>query len=313
MNLVSTSDKIQLVTGSALAVDVQASYVDYNGTTVTPDRKNTAISTAATTDVVLAPGSGVFRKVKTLAIRNKDASSSQTVTARHTDGTTTVDLIVATLLAGEALHYVAEAGWMVFDALGNVKVTSIGNTQALTTSIEQSPEQRVFRSALSSHPVAAVGGFVMISGTAYYVYIGRAVKDLTIAFVEFHVTGAGAGAQTAEVGIFTTPTAPAKSAQTLTKVAATGTLSALTGTGVMRNTSTLAAAIKAGQHIWAALRTAMATTQPTVCALNAADMSEGHILTTTAQGALTGLTTTAGGLVAVGTALTCPDLRVTLD
>lgn len=313
MHLVSTADKVQLVTASALNTDVHASYIDYNGTTVTPDRKNTSVTTAATTDIIPVPGSGVFRKIKNISIRNRDASASQDVTVKLTDGTFAAELIKATLLAGESLVYNDVAGWMQFDATGAFKNVQVGNTNALITNVEPAHAQRVFRSALAAHPVAAVGAFILITGTAYYVYIGRAVKDLTLAFVEYHVTTAGAGAQTAEVGLFTTPQAPNKAAQTLTKVAATGTLNALTATGVGRNTATLAAAIKAGNHIWAAIRTAMATTQPTLTALNPHDMSEGHILTTTGGGALTGLTTAAGALVAVGTALTCPELRVTLD
>jgi hypothetical protein len=111
--LVSTSDKLQIVTGSAVTVDVHASFMDYNGSTVTPGRTNTLISTATTTDVVAAPGSGVQRNVKTLNARNRHASSSVLVTVQHTDGTNTVELFQQTLLAGQTLQYIEGVGFSV--------------------------------------------------------------------------------------------------------------------------------------------------------------------------------------------------------
>lgn len=119
--LTSTNDKVQVITGSALNTDVHASYVDLSaGPTVTPDRKNTLITTAATTDVVLAPAASTQRNVKTLTVRNRDAAASQVVTVRHTDGTTTSELFKTTLLAGEQLIY-SEGGWKVIDAAGGIK------------------------------------------------------------------------------------------------------------------------------------------------------------------------------------------------
>jgi hypothetical protein len=75
-----------------------------------------------------------------------------------------------------------------------------------------------------------------------------------------------------------------------------------------RNTSGFGLAVAKGTHLWAAVRTAMATTQPTYGGL-ASDMSEGHILTTTGGGALTGLSSASGGLVAIATVTVAPALR----
>lgn len=57
INLASTSDKLQVVTDVAGSdIRVHASWVDLNGTTVTPGRTNTpGITTATTTDVVASP------------------------------------------------------------------------------------------------------------------------------------------------------------------------------------------------------------------------------------------------------------------
>jgi hypothetical protein len=110
--LTSTSDELQLVTAEARDVDVHASYMDYNGTTVTPGRKNTAITTAATTVIVSSPGSSVQRNVKTLHIRNKD-SDPATITVVHDDGTTPVELFSVVLQTGEELQYVDELGFLM--------------------------------------------------------------------------------------------------------------------------------------------------------------------------------------------------------
>lgn len=112
--LVSTSDKVQLVTDSTATVDVHASYVDFPAPP-TPGRKNTAISSATTTDIVAAPGGSVQRNVKTLVIRNKHASTTVTVTVQHTDGTTTAQLHQEVLAPGEALLFVDGVG---FESVG---------------------------------------------------------------------------------------------------------------------------------------------------------------------------------------------------
>lgn len=121
--LTSTSDKLQVITGSAVTTDVHVSWIDSNaaGTTITPGRTNTAITTAATTDVVAAPASGIARNVKKFNLRNKHASQVNTITVQHTDGTTVVELFKAVLAAGEVLSYVEGIGWDIFAADGSHK------------------------------------------------------------------------------------------------------------------------------------------------------------------------------------------------
>lgn len=115
-------DKVQLVTSAAALVDVHASAVDVVDATlaVSTYRRNTAITTATTTDVVLAVGAGNSRNVKRLNVRNKDTVGVD-VTVRHTDGTTTIDLFKTTLLAGETLVYSEGDGFRVYDSAGQVK------------------------------------------------------------------------------------------------------------------------------------------------------------------------------------------------
>ncbi len=59
--LASTSDLIRVVTSHAATIEVHASFVDLNGTTVTPGRTNTLISTATTTTIVGSPGASTVR------------------------------------------------------------------------------------------------------------------------------------------------------------------------------------------------------------------------------------------------------------
>lgn len=167
--------------------------------------------------------------------------------------------------------------------------------------------QRVFKSPLSS-----VGTLLLISGTAYFVYLGKTTLAITPKFVELHVGTIGAGAQVAEIGLFSTPTAPSKAAQSLTKLVSTGTVDALTSLGVKRNTVAFATAVAVGTHLWAGVRAAMATTQPTMQAL-AIDMAQGEVLSLVAAGVLTGTGPFAGAIIAASVAAICPDLRATLD
>lgn len=101
----STTDKVQVITGSAVAACVMhASYVDFASGVTTPGRTNVSVSTATTTDLVAAPGASSYRNVKFLSVRNTHASSSNTITIQHTDGTTAVILWSGVLQAGQSVQ-----------------------------------------------------------------------------------------------------------------------------------------------------------------------------------------------------------------
>lgn len=120
LNLASVSDILSIVTASAVTgIDVHVSWADLNGTTVTPGRTNTPqITLATTTTIVAAPAASTIRNVKALSIRNTHASTSQTITIRHFDGTTTTTLISIVLLAGYSLTYADGDGWELIDTTG---------------------------------------------------------------------------------------------------------------------------------------------------------------------------------------------------
>ena len=116
--LASTADLVRVVTSHAALVEVHASYVDLNGTTVTPGRLNTLISTATTTTVVASPEASTVRNIKHLNITNDHASQSCNVTVEHTDGTTAIELMAFTLLPGENMILNEEGRWAHRDAQG---------------------------------------------------------------------------------------------------------------------------------------------------------------------------------------------------
>lgn len=116
--LASTADLVRVVTSHAALVEVHASYVDLNGTTVTPGRLNTLITTATTVTVVASPGAATVRNLKHLNITNDHASQSCNVTVEHTDGTTAIELMAFTLLPGENMILNEEGRWAHRDAQG---------------------------------------------------------------------------------------------------------------------------------------------------------------------------------------------------
>ena len=171
---------------------------------------------------------------------------------------------------------------------------------------------RLFFSALPN-----VGTTITLaSGTAYFVYVGRPMQAIIPQFVNFNVSTAGAGGQTAEVGLFSTPKPPSKgTGQTVTKLFATNIVNSLTTVGFSRNTNAFTYIVPAGTNLWAGLRTAMATTQPTMPGL-CMDYNEGLILMAAGAGPLnagtswSAVTINPGALISAALA---PDLRISLD
>ncbi len=89
-------------------------------------RTNTAITTATTTTVVGSPSGTNIRTVKTLSVRNKGGATN-VVTVIHTDGTTAVEVIEATLSPDTCLMYHESSGWWVTDSQGRAVVVNMPN------------------------------------------------------------------------------------------------------------------------------------------------------------------------------------------
>lgn len=111
--LISITDKLQLVSSAAATLDVVASIQDKTVSTqsITSASQRTAITTAATTDIVAAPAAGIERNIKELSIRNKHASLSCDVTPVLDANGTDYEIVNFALRPGETLEYIEGIGW----------------------------------------------------------------------------------------------------------------------------------------------------------------------------------------------------------
>lgn len=169
--LASTSDLLRIITGSAITIDVHASWVDMSGSTITPGRTNTLISTATTTTVVGSPAASTYRTVKTLTARNRHATTACDVTVVHSDGTNVPELVKVTLSAGDALHYDEHNGFTVRDLFGRIKSRSDGLvTAAVNTLNTVTLASDVTNNNVSANTIADVTGlsFSVTAGETYW-------------------------------------------------------------------------------------------------------------------------------------------------
>lgn len=173
-------------------------------------------------------------------------------------------------------------------------------------------DQRAF--SLAEAHVAA--GLLLTADKAYFTYMGFTPVSLTLNYVREHLVTAAVGTQAAEVGIFTSPAAPNRASQVLTKIAAAAVTDDLT-TGapkMIANPTALAAVVPAGSYFWAGIRANFTSTptQPTFYALGG-DMGQGSLLSTATAGALTSATTLTGATITSSTGAQGVNLLATVD
>jgi hypothetical protein len=116
---------LKIVTAGAQAIDVTADWMDDLSGTITPGTLNTQIASATTTTVVVSPAGSTSRNVKTLTIRNTDASASDLITVERYDGTTTCTMWQFTLPAGYSWSMIGESPPVVTDAGGGQLVNPL--------------------------------------------------------------------------------------------------------------------------------------------------------------------------------------------
>ena len=126
---------------------------------------------------------------------------------------------------------------------------------------------------------------ILTSGTAYWTYLGRIPHRMATGKVKTNVSVIAVGAQTAECAFATSLYAPDGLNMALTVVGAASWTTALTGLGPNASNPAVAA-IPAGSHLWVGIRTAMATTQPTLLGTLGGEDGCGYNLTTAAAGVL---------------------------
>jgi hypothetical protein len=213
--LTSTSDKLQITTSTAAVLDVHVSYIDYNGTTITPGRQNTIITGATTTDVVASPVSSVQRNIKSIVVRNTDASLTDVITLIHTDGTSAIDLTQKTLLSGYELSYFDETGFSVVDS----GIPFIPNWYGkIYGAYGRCDPQQLLRMAqmAGSVPPTPTNITTSIARIAYF----RPPVDITVNKVRYY--GVGATANIYRIAIYNADTLARLTAETaFTTVAAT--------------------------------------------------------------------------------------------
>jgi hypothetical protein len=180
--LTGASDVLRLVTTSTANLDVVAGFADHASGTITPGRSLTTIASATTTTVVAAPGASTQRTVRFLTIRNRHASTANTVTLQLYDGATAYEIHKVTLAAGEALIYDEAAGFAYVSSLGLPKSAESNNgSQAAVNALNLVVlAADVTNNNATANTIADVTGlsFAVTAGEGYFF---RATIDYTAA------------------------------------------------------------------------------------------------------------------------------------
>jgi hypothetical protein len=260
--LTATTHIIELETSGTASTDYVVSYVDVTAATeaISLGSGQGTISSATTTTIVAAPGSGVARQIKHISVANRDGSATQTVTFKKDVSGTEYDIFVATLRAGECVEYVDGRGFRHFSPNG-IELVSSSNLVAVP-SVLIPPH---FTSAnLTSVRTTT-------SAIAYAVYMGKAPRSLTTVRLRLRVTTAAATITWCEAAI-ATGTVNVGGNPTLTVRGYADTSGSWNSTGLKTNDVSVSSGqvINEGDDLWA-IYGASATTVLVVRAVSIAD------------------------------------------
>lgn len=114
--LTNTTDKLEVIIGTAADVDTHVSFTDMPtpitpSSNATPGRQNQSRTTAATHELCAAPAASTVRNVKTVHIFNKDTVDATDITVVYDQNGTDFVLHKVNLAPGEALEYIEGIGW----------------------------------------------------------------------------------------------------------------------------------------------------------------------------------------------------------
>jgi len=234
INLALTTDKLQLITSSTATVDVHASYADRDNSTgaVTPDKQNTAISAATTTDILGSPASGKVRNLKTMTVRNRDAATSCDVTVQYNANGTVYQLHKATLAPGDMLEFTESTGFF--------KVASLVSTALANAS---TADQTGFAADtyLAGSSLTIPSSWLMVGTTYEMVFdITKTAAGTATPIINIRLGTAGTTADTARnTFTFAAGTAAADTGDVLLKVSfrsvGSGTSAVLAGFSVFKH------------------------------------------------------------------------------
>lgn len=200
--LASTADLLKLVSSAASATDVQVSAMDMNPSNAdrpTAYRKNTAVTTATTTTIGESPASGVLRSIKTVAIRNRGAST-QTVQVLHTDGTTEVEIYHAVLAPDSALMFHESAGWWIVDNQGRQSIVNMSFSGVPV--VESDAIVRLTADVVNNNAVA--NSIQDVTGLSFPVLLGK------LYWFEFHIAYTAQATTTGSRWSISGPASPTK-------------------------------------------------------------------------------------------------------
>lgn len=179
MLLNTSSESLSLITGATGSVDYNVSYRDSPGSPGDTQSSQGNVTTATTTTVVAAPETRKYRTILDVFVRNKHASSIQTVTlAKTVSGTDYYLTPSVTLLAGESLHYSMDKGLSTFDSTGRIKTTGV---KSASSSLLMSPTFM----AVNHSDTRTIG-----PGWTQATYVGKAPRALDYITTRLRVTTA---------------------------------------------------------------------------------------------------------------------------
>jgi hypothetical protein len=198
--LAAITDELELVTSAASSVDVNVTYVDISDatglTSNVAKKKDTAISTAATTGILAASAAGTPRNVKQIIIRNNDALLSNDVTLRLSQNSAISELHKQTLAPGETLVYIEGVGFTTpkLNLSDDLAIAEDTTTYRKTDKGAQEIADRAF--GLENHVrrlLIMIDGNRHVAELSVYVRPGELKSTLTRLVAEGLIEIAGAG------------------------------------------------------------------------------------------------------------------------
>lgn len=137
MILDTTTRKLQILLGAAVAANqlpVTVDYVQFTSTTTTPALQLSTTNNTTAVDILPAPASSTQRKVNFISIVNKDTDFVN-VTVRLDDNGTTYNYVSSMVLAPNCtLQFTDTRGWSIIDSNGNILIapTAVTDIQVFT-------------------------------------------------------------------------------------------------------------------------------------------------------------------------------------
>lgn len=294
----SPAKKITAKLGEAIS-SVQpyfiAEYADHTTSAFTEGGSDGAFNGVTDVDIIAVPGGSTQRVCRSVTIYNADTIPHRII-IQHDNAATKRTLCDQTVAAGANLYFT--------NGIPSITLAGSGN-------VERPGSQRIFYTARMAVPTS----FLTVSGVAYFVYCGRTLAPITPKYIEAYLNVVGVTLTLAEAGIFSSPLAPNKAGQTLSKIAAVTTWdSLLAGLGVKRSAS-MSTVVPVGTHLWAGAKYTFST-NPTFGGI-IYENQQGEILITAAAAAFSTAGPWSGALPAAVTAAAattnCPNLQITLD